>query len=133
MANVGAVVGLVVDSEWGERVRELAARMPVWVVDTPANRAAVTALREEASDRYASVTTFRSTAAETPEQACIRILPTLDTHHNELAQTPPYSAVEIVGAQPTDILREAFEAFQLTVFDMSEHGFVVRRASRQTE
>lgn len=76
MARINELVALVVDPECGERIREIAARMPAWVVDTPTNRSAVTALREEAASGYASLTTFRSAPGETPEELCIQILST---------------------------------------------------------
>jgi UDP-N-acetyl-D-mannosaminuronate dehydrogenase len=111
-------------------VRELAARMPVWVVDTPTNRSAVTALREAAVPGHAGLTTFRSAVDETPEQLCVRILPTIDLHHGKLSQDPPYSAIEVVGTQPTESVQKALQAFHLTVIAADEHGFT---ASRQTE
>ena len=33
-------VAVVLDLEFGDRLSELAARLPVWIVDTPANRRA---------------------------------------------------------------------------------------------
>ena len=34
------VVGIVVDPAFGERLHAIIGRMPVWVADTPPNRAA---------------------------------------------------------------------------------------------
>ena len=31
------VVGIVVDPQFGERLGELAAKLPVWIADTPVN------------------------------------------------------------------------------------------------
>jgi hypothetical protein len=133
MARINELVALVVDPECGQRIREIAARMPAWVVDTPTNRRAVRALRDEAAAGSARLTTFRSAPDETPEEACIQILPTLDLHHGELSQDPPYSAVEVIGAKPTAAVRRAFEALQLRIVDMRDQGFVASRADAQAE
>jgi hypothetical protein len=133
MARMDEVVALVVDPECGQRIREIAARMPAWVVDTPTNRSAVTTLWDEEAAGSAGLTTFRSAPDETAEEACIQILPTLDLHHGELSQDPPYSAVEVIGAKLTPAVREAFEALHLTIFDMRDQGFVASRASPRAE
>ena len=130
MASPRVAVGLVVNPDFGDRIREMAARVPVWVLDTPMNRKAVLALRASGVAGSASVTTFQS-AAENPEDACIQILPAIDLHHGKQSQDPPYLAVEVIGARPTEALRQALQGLALTIIAPHEDGFMASRVGSQ--
>jgi hypothetical protein len=53
-------VAIVFDREFGDRLGELAMRMPVWIVESNANRPAVAAAWNRASEwPHISVTVFR--------------------------------------------------------------------------
>lgn len=97
MTDPLATVAIVVDPAFGDQVRALPHEMPVWIVDTPTNRDVARRFWPNGpeSGTRSSVSTFVSAAGESPEAACVRILPTVDMHHNELAPCPPYSAVQV--------------------------------------
>jgi hypothetical protein len=121
-------VGIVVDLAFGERFQGLPAEMPIWVIDTVANRGAMTECRSGgASVGSRSITTFVSLPNETPEEACERILSAVDTHHNALSQNPAYLGIEVFGARPTAALRQALGAYGLTVVEETEVRFVAQR------
>ncbi len=132
MTDQRATVAIVVDPAFGERIRALAPEMPVWVVDTPVNRAAAQRFRPNGPDHGArrDITTFIARAGESPEDACMGILPTVDLHHNDLSQSSPYSAVEVFGASPTLELRAALEKLGLVVVEESGSYFVARQRGR---
>jgi hypothetical protein len=53
-------VAIVFEREFGDRLEELAMRMPVWIVESNANRAAVSEAWKRASEwPHISVTVFR--------------------------------------------------------------------------
>jgi hypothetical protein len=109
-------VAIVVDCCFGPRLAELTSRgMAVWVSDTSDNRVFVEELLSLPHAPGPNLTTFKAYAEESPEEALIRILPTVDIHHNELAGDPPYRAVEVFGASATSSVRRALNEFALTV------------------
>jgi hypothetical protein len=104
-------VGIVVDATFGERIHSLVHKMPVWIVDTPINRAAAESRwRQQPED---SVTTFKVNSGDSPEDWCAGVLGTVIEHHGEYSHFPPVSSLEIIGAQPVDSLVATF----------AEHGF----------
>ena len=119
------LVALVVDPVFGERLFSIAERMPVWLVDTPKNRAA-------AEQHWAShpgqshtdgVTTFKVDPDASPEDWCAGALSAVDLHHGRLSHAPPYGAVEVFGATPTPALRAAFSSFGFYVITERDGGF----------
>ena len=52
-------IAIVLDPDFGARLHELAARMPVWVVDSPGNRSSIesewTRRRRDGAERELSV------------------------------------------------------------------------------
>lgn len=65
-------VAVVVDPRFGERLLEIAARMPVWIADTPENRPAVERHWGEHSGQSTNegVTAFKVDPTSTPEDWC---------------------------------------------------------------
>jgi hypothetical protein len=125
-------VGLVVDPEFGARLGAQAARMPVWIADTPANRAAAAALRREAPASVphtaaGAVTTFRVASEESPAEWALRALGDVDLHHGQYSHAPPYGALEVVGAEPTPDLRAALAEYGLTEIEPRPGGFLASR------
>ena len=125
-ANINkATVAVVVDCCFGERLSDLACSgMPLWVMDTSDNRVFLEDLRQaNAAPRAGGITTFKVSASESPEDAFIRILPTVDMHHNHLAGDPPYTAIEVFGASATSGIRKALRDFEFTVVAESSMHF----------
>lgn len=129
MEDAVYTVAIVVAPEYGDRVGALAARMPVWIADTPSNRAAAERLwRQYAARRArADVTTFVVDPDESPEQWCAGVIAAVDLHHGEWSHDPPYGAVEVHGATPNDAVRAALAEYGLTQITRELEGF---RASK---
>lgn len=87
------VVQLVVDLGFGQKLNLLANGHPLWIVESEANRHALAGCPPP----YRLVTWFRSRANESPQQMFARITPSLDQHHSELAQDPPYDTLDVYG------------------------------------
>jgi hypothetical protein len=122
----GPAIAIVVDPHFGERLAELAERMPVWIVDTPANRSAAERVWRSAAGGERGpreVTTFRADPAGTRADWIVAIAAEVDLHHGEWSEDPPYAAIEVVGADPTDPLRAALGAYGLTVVERTADGF----------
>jgi hypothetical protein len=117
MAASARIVAVVVETDAGARLAELAARVPVWAADTPANRAATEALRAAAQrgGGPADITLFRVDAERLPDEWVVEVLGPLVEHHGDPAHDPPLTELELYGVLVMDPLRAA----------LSEHGLDV--------
>jgi hypothetical protein len=117
MAASPPSVAVIVETNAATRIRDVAARLPVWVADTPANRAAAEALAEEAPRRGAApdVTLFPIDPEGVADDWVVRILGAVVERHGAPNRTPPLTALELYGVLVMDDLRAA----------LSDHGFDV--------
>src|SRR5438093_1466185 len=103
-------VAIVVDQAFGERLIALASRLHVWIIDTPANKAAALAHSRESSGApslESGATTFTCATAIPPDESVASMLETVDVHHGEYSHSPPWSFLEVFGASPTPRLSTA--------------------------
>jgi hypothetical protein len=109
-------VGVVVDADFGDRLLDLAGRMPVWIAATTANRAVAERVRATLPD--CDVTTFTVDPAGTPDAWCTAELATIELHHGEFSKEPAYTALEIYGTELTPALAQ--ELIALGFEDIAE-------------
>jgi hypothetical protein len=101
-------VAIVFEREFGDRLAALAMRMPVWIVESAANRAAVAEAWNRASEwPHISVTVFR---------------PTDDLRHL-LSQIGHPKRVDVLGMTLTDDARDALTAAGFTNIVEVKEGF----------
>jgi len=120
MADVYCVF-VVLDPEYGERLLELAQAGPVWIADTPPNRATaqkVWAVHPSRS-HLEGVTTFETGDGCSAEDILINNLDTIDLHHGTHSADPLYTVLEVIGAVlserlKTELAQLGFEDFQAT-------------------
>jgi hypothetical protein len=131
MNDGGYVVAVVLDPTFGDRLGALAEDMPVWVADTPTNRAVAEQIwHDHKGGLRADVTTFRVSQHEAPEDWCKSIIGTVVEHHGEYSHNPPVSVLQIIGAKPTEPLRDALAEYGFTSIDLTPQGFQARAHSR---
>jgi hypothetical protein len=98
-------VALVLDSFFGDKLSSLAKKMPVWIIKSPTNDAAVAALR---ASEWQITTLFRQ-PEERVENMLVRALIAIEQHHGADSLTEPYDAVDVYGvneAPPSDLMSE---------------------------
>jgi len=122
-------VFVVVDREYGERLSELARTGPVWVVDTPNNRAAAQKIWAVDANRshLNGVTTFKTGEDCSPEDTLINELDTIDLHHGTYSANPPYTVLEVIGAVMSERLKTELSAFGFDEFEATAEGFCAVR------
>jgi len=125
------VVALVLEPEFGERLFGLAARVPVWIVDTPTNHTAAQTywVEHPGQPHTEGVTTFKVERSASPEAWCAEVLSDIDLHHGESSHDPAYSAVEVFGTTLTAALREGFKDYGMAEFEERPGGFVAKKAT----
>jgi hypothetical protein len=122
-------VALVLEPDYGGKLASLAAISHVWVVDTPANRAAASAYRalNPKHKLEAGVTTFKASENASRLETCLGILVTVDLHHGEYSSTPPYSELEVIGVPLTNEVKSAIRDLGFGGFEATAEGFRARR------
>ena len=129
----GVIVNIVVDPEFGDRLFEIAEHGPVWIAGTATNRAAAERWWDAHSPpgEFEGVTTFLVASAETPEQWCEEVLPTVDMHYGAYDENAPmYEALNVWGATPTSLLLEHLAANGYRHITRTAGGF---RAGRHAQ
>lgn len=122
-------VTLVLDPDYNDKLSSLAAVSHVWVIDTPANRAAASAYWAQNPKHKVEtgITTFKSSENESRLESCLKMLDTIDLHHEEYASNPPYSILEVIGLPLTDEVKSAVEDLGFGTFETTVEGFRAKR------
>jgi hypothetical protein len=122
-------VSVVVDREYGERLSELARTGPVWIVDTPNNRAAAQKIWavDNSRSHLDGVTTFKTGNDCSCEDTLINELDTIDLHHGTYSANPPYTVLDVVGAVMSERLKTELAKFGFDEFEATAEGFCAVR------
>jgi hypothetical protein len=118
-------VFVVLDREYGQRLSGLARKGPVWVVDTPVNRADAQKLWAAHPNRSLldGVTTFKTGDDCSPEEILINELDTIDEHHGIRSADLPYTVLEVIGTVATQRITAELSRFGFTHFEPLPEGF----------
>ena len=123
-------VAIVLDEHFGAALQQLAERMPVWIVDTPGNRAAIegewTRRRRDGVERELSV--FRLIDGMSPADHLVALLRTIDAAHGPTVQQPAFSTLLVFGAAPDDELAAAIRSAGGMDPKATEDGFTANFA-----
>lgn len=116
-------VAIVVDREFGPQLADLAQRSHVWVCDSPANRPATEAVwrtNEGQYDFQSGVTIFECSPEESPDDALVNILETVDLHH-------AWSVIEVIGCKSSPRFRSTFAEYGAVITELRPDHFEARR------
>ena len=125
-------VAIVVDPAFGDGLAALAARLPVWVADTPPNRAAAERLWAAGPTPGAGaagphalyeVTTFRVTPGDAAAAWCADVLPAIMENHGEYGSYPRAGVIEVGGAAPEPDLARALAGYGFARIEPAGAGF----------
>jgi len=122
-------VYVVVEREFGEKLSELAAGVPVWIVDTPLNTATAQRLRKERKqgDHLTGITTFKGSESLSAEDLLVSQLDAIDLHHGTYSASPPYTILEVLCVPLGDRIKAELSEFGFNEFDIIATGFCAVR------
>ena len=122
-------VYVVVDPHFGERLRDLPADEPIWVIDSEENHSVIHALWNERnqSSHLDGITLFKYDPKGNPEDWFITELATIDLHHGEFSHDPPYTVLKVIGATLANKIEEALEEYGFTKCKQTTEGFIAER------
>ncbi|MBV8520106.1 MAG: hypothetical protein JO197_22120 [Acidobacteria bacterium] len=116
-------MAVVLDSNYASSLGALAFRTPVWIVDTPPNRAAAEeAWRSAVEWPHITVTLFRDPGAHPTKDDWRALIEQLVLHEGAL------DTVDVLGSAVTLPSRAALAEAGFTRFDETRDGFRARRA-----
>jgi hypothetical protein len=122
-------VSVVLDREYGTRLSQLVLNGPVWIVDTPTNRAAAEMFWKAFPDRQHpdGVTVFKSKNTGSAETTLLANLYTIDLHHNAYSSDPPYTALEVIGTSLSEKIKTELSEYGFDEFLATSEGFRAER------
>lgn len=137
MTLAPCIVHVIVAADYGERLRGLPACEAVWVADTSTNHPVIKSIwasspGETSRGFLTGITSFQVAADKTPEDWLLGVLDSVEDHHSEYSQTPPYSTLRVIGTVLTPRLREGLESYDFVKFEDLPDGFVAYKSGRLT-
>jgi hypothetical protein len=129
MSTAPYSVFVVLDREFGPRLRQLLELGPIWVVDSAANRDSAQKLWTEfpARNHLNGVTLFKTAPDCSPAQFLIDEMETIDLHHGVNSADPPYTVISVIGCDLNPEIHAVLASFGFNSFNRTEEGFEATR------
>lgn len=128
-------LAIVCDPDFGTRLYELVKSREMWVVKSECNRSAAKQIwgndTEEDYHRY-GVTTFVVLERESAEDMFLRILPTVDEHHNEKCKAPTWTRLLVIGVPQSSRVKDALEGYGACNIRQVKGGFECERNAQDS-
>jgi hypothetical protein len=121
---------VVLDPEFGERIREVKPLQAVWVVESAQNASVVRAAWAMDPPHLMDVTLFTPSETE-PEQAFVSQLDMIDLHHGPYSTRTPYTLIEVIGACLTSGAEDALRQLGFDSFQTAPDGFTAARSEAE--
>ena len=124
---------IIVDRDYGARLRLLPDELPAWVIDSPKNHPVIVELWESRKrwSQTGMLTSFVDQPDATPEYCLISILDTIDLHHGAYSQKNPWSIAQVVGAEPFPEVAQAMNALGFLLHSESRDGLEFRKKDQR--
>lgn len=129
MVAVPYKVYVVVEREFGEQLAKLPPDAPIWIVNTPPNRAVAERLWKERNQEghLTGITTFNDLKASSSEDLLVSELDTIDLHHGSYSAHPPHTILEVLGAPLSDRIKTELSLYGFDEFHSTTVGFCALR------
>ncbi|HEY4031564.1 MAG TPA: hypothetical protein VGM25_14550 [Caulobacteraceae bacterium] len=124
---------VILDPDYGPRLREVPPGRPIWIAMSPANEPVVRSLWQTRTDvgSVTGITGFRFDAGVAAEENFLANLDTIDLHHGPYSTPVPYTELEVIGAPLNSTVRAVLSQIGFTQFITGEDGFVARRSKEE--
>jgi hypothetical protein len=124
---------VILDPDYGERLREVPSGQPTWITMSPVNEPVIRslwALRSDSS-QLTGITGFSYQKDASPADRFLQELDTIDLHHGPYSSDAPYTELEVVGAQLTPSVRSALAKIGFSEFRNTPSGFIALRSDEE--
>lgn len=118
-------VTVVVDRAFGKQLKSIPRGVPVWIVDSAANRVEVEKVWREYPEpsHLRGITLFTSGDGLSEERSLLGQLDSIDLHHGAYSADPPYSVLEVVGVAVTAAIQTTLEQVGFKEIHPTDSGF----------
>ena len=121
-------VAVVLDPNFGDRLTELAKNIHVWAVDSQTNKLAAERYIEELKNRSLGDVEAKLTLTISHRSKLDSdFLETLEDHHSEYAQDPPWSEIEVFGISLDKSTQELLKNWGFQDFEKTTEGFIAKK------
>lgn len=122
----GPTVVLVVDTDCGERLWQIAASNDTWVVPSDVNRSVVEQIWKERAEasRGPSLTIWSASMQAVTEQDWLALLDAIEVHHGSFWSEPPLDILSVYGASPSTLATAALHEYEYDVVQPTKSGFI---------
>jgi hypothetical protein len=132
MTLAPSIVHVIVAPDYGERLCGVPADEAAWVADTSTNHPFIKSIWascpvEPYRGYLTGITSFKVAADKTPEDWLLGVLDSVESHHSEYSQTPPYSVLRVIGTVLTPRIRSHLESYDFVKFEDLPDGFVAHK------
>ncbi len=118
-----SLVALVVDANYGSRLRDLDARMPIWAIRSPTNESAW----NPGKSAHQNSALFKADSADATNDNVIGALVDIDEHFGAHSfPGNPYVGILVIGATLSADLKTALEENGFKRFRETDEGFEAR-------
>jgi len=126
-------VYIVLDPHYGERLRDLPADEPIWVINSEQNHSVIQILWNErrGSSHLDGITSFKYNPKGNPEDWFITELSTIDMHHDRFSHDPPYTVLEAIGVTWSDKIKKTLKEYGFTNYERTTEGFITWKETGQ--
>jgi hypothetical protein len=120
---------VVLDPNFGDRLRDAWRGQAIWITMSPANAPVVRALWAQAPsrDHFTGITGFVHKEGVAAEDRLLAELRTIDLHHGRYSTTTPYTLLTVIGAQLIEPVRAALSELGFATFEQRPGGFAASR------
>jgi hypothetical protein len=130
-----AEVLVVLDPNFGERLRHVSPGQPVWITMSPTNSPVVRALRTNATStsHLSGITGFPYQQGVLAESCFLDLLGDVDLHHGPYSTTTPYTVLKVIGARLTPAIQCALSDLGFWELQQSPAGFTATRGEDEAK
>jgi hypothetical protein len=133
VADPAREVLVVVDPDFGDRLRQAWHGQAVWIAMSPANAPVVHALWASAPSQthLTRITGFRYSKGVAAEDFLLAELDAVQLHHGPYSTGSPCTLLEVIGAQLTSAVQNALSELGFKVFQKGVDGFIANRSEEE--
>ncbi|MDQ7248741.1 hypothetical protein [Dongia sedimenti] len=124
---------IILDPEFGERLRAMQPGIPIWIELSPTNEPTVRALWVEHPEpsHLLGITGLKFEPSVRAEERLLGNMDMIELHHGPHSASEPYTELEVIGCDLSPSIRMALGDLGFDRFEELEQGFLARRAPEQ--
>ena len=109
-------------------LEQLADKMPIWAVDSAPHRNIAERLWKSRglADAFQGITLFKVADERNVEDNFVSIIGEVDLHHGIYSTGSRIARVRVIGAMPSNRVREELGAYGFVTFEQTPDGFIAQ-------